>query len=48
MLNIQMKQPDLVVTDNHDRTDTIFVHFYAGENHSKNYTICGNISDKMV
>lgn len=26
-LNIQMQQHDLVVTDNHDRTGTIFVHF---------------------
>ena len=45
-----MQQPDLdylgeVVTDNHDRTDTVSVHCYAGENHSTNYTICGNISD---
>lgn len=47
-LNIQVQQPDLVVTDNHDRTDTVSIHCYAGENHSTNYTICGNISDKMV
>ena len=48
-----MQQPDLdylgeVVTDNHDRTDTVSVHYYVGENNSTNYTLCGNISDKMV